>query len=89
MLSIRLIKLIETHADALTREVVDDLLTNEHTPAFHRIPAGDLAPRVLRLYQHLGNWLAILTTTPFVPNTKIGAGFAPVRAFPSAKWFIP
>ncbi|HEY1484082.1 MAG TPA: hypothetical protein VGF19_15230 [Candidatus Acidoferrum sp.] len=57
MLSIRLIKLIETHADALTHEVVEDLLTNEYTPAFHRIPAGDLAPRVLRLYQHLGNWI--------------------------------
>lgn len=57
MLSVRLIKLIETHAESLTREVVDDLLTNERTPAFHHIPRGELVPRVLRLFEHLGSWI--------------------------------
>ena len=57
MLSVRLIKLIETHAESLTREVVEDLLTNENTPAFRRIPKAELEPRVFAFYQHLGNWI--------------------------------
>lgn len=57
MLSVRLIKLIETHADSLTREVVDDLLTNEHTRSHLRIPKEQLAPRIFRLFQNLGNWI--------------------------------
>lgn len=57
MLSIRLIRLIETHAESLTREVVEDLLTNENTPAFRRIPKGELEPRVFAFYQNLGNWI--------------------------------
>jgi len=57
MLSLRLIKLIETHAESLTREVVEDILTNEHTVAFHRVPASELSPRVFKLFQHLGNWI--------------------------------
>jgi hypothetical protein len=57
MLSIRLIKLIENQAEFLTREVVEDLLTNENTPAFHRIPKAELEPRVLAFYQNLGNWI--------------------------------
>ena len=57
MLSVRLIKLIETHAESLTREVVEDLLTNENTPAFRRIPKTELEPRVFAFYQNLGNWI--------------------------------
>jgi hypothetical protein len=57
MLSVRLIKLIETHAESLTREVVEDILTNQHTHSFHHIPAGELGPRVFKLFQHLGNWI--------------------------------
>lgn len=57
MLSVRLIKLIETHAESLTREVVGDLLTNEHTRSHIRIPKEELGPRVFALYQNLGNWI--------------------------------
>lgn len=57
MLSIALIKLIETHAESLTREVVEDLLTNEHTPTMHRLFKAELESRVFRLYHHLGDWL--------------------------------
>ena len=57
MLSVRLIQLIETHAESLTREVVEDLLTNEHSPAFHHLSKVDLEPRVFRLFHHLGNWI--------------------------------
>ena len=57
MLSVRLIRLIETHAESLTREVVEDLSTNENTPAFRRISKAELEPRVFAFYQHLGNWI--------------------------------
>lgn len=57
MLSVRLIKLIETHAESLTREVVEDLLTNEHTRSYVHIPRDELAPRVFAFFQNLGNWI--------------------------------
>ena len=57
MLSVRLIKLIETHAESLTHEVVADLLTNEHTPSYLRIPREELEQRAFAFYQNLGNWI--------------------------------
>lgn len=57
MLSHRLITLIETHADSLTREVIADLLSNDHTPSLRRIPKAQMEPRILELFQHLGNWI--------------------------------
>ena len=57
MLSIGLIKLIETHAESLTREVVQDLVTNEHTPTLHRFSKSELEPRIFRLCHNLGDSL--------------------------------
>jgi hypothetical protein len=57
MLSHRLIKLIETHAESLTREVVQDVQTNQHTRSHARIPKEELSSRVLALYRNLGNWI--------------------------------
>ena len=57
MLSRRLIKLIETHAESLAHEVVEDVQTNEHTRSLVRIPKEELGSRVLTLYRNLGNWI--------------------------------
>jgi len=57
MLAVRLIKLIEGHAESLARAVVEDLLTNEHTPSFGRIAKTELEPRVFKLYRNLGDWI--------------------------------
>ena len=57
MLSIHLIKLIENHAESLTREVVQDLRANEHTTSQVQIPQDELASRIFTLYRNLGNWL--------------------------------
>jgi hypothetical protein len=57
VLSAQIIKLIEAHAESLTREVVADLLTNEHTPSYLRIPKEEVAQRALAFYQNLGNWI--------------------------------
>ena len=57
MLSRRLIKLIETHAESLAHEVVEDVQINEHTRSLVRIPKEELGSRVLALYRNLGNWI--------------------------------
>jgi hypothetical protein len=57
MLSARLIELIETHADALTRETLADIASNPRTRSFHSVSRDELESRVYRLYHNLGRWL--------------------------------
>lgn len=57
MLTTRLIRLIEDHADSLTREAVQDILSNPRTPSFRRVPGDELVDRVDALYRNLGNWI--------------------------------
>ncbi len=57
MLAIRLIQLIENHAKSLTQEAMQDVLTNENTMSFQRVPKAELEPRIASLYQNLGKWL--------------------------------
>jgi hypothetical protein len=57
MLSMRLMQLIETHAGALTREVVQDLVTNDRTPAFRKVRKPELEARVAALFENLGKWI--------------------------------
>lgn len=57
MLATRLIHLIQTHALSLTREAMQDVLTNERTSSFRHVPKGELEPRVAALYQNLGQWV--------------------------------
>jgi len=57
MLSMRLMQLIETHAGALTKEAVADLVTNERTRAFRTVRRSELEARVEALYVNLGQWI--------------------------------
>ena len=57
MLGARLLQLIEAHAGPLSRDVVDDLMTNERTPAFRRLNAADVETRVSALFYGLGKWI--------------------------------
>ncbi len=57
MLVIRLIQLIENHAKSLTQEAMQDVLTNENTMSFQKVPKAELEPRIASLYQNLGKWL--------------------------------
>jgi hypothetical protein len=57
MLSTRLIRLIEDHADGLTRETLQDVVTNPLTPSFRKVPPDELVERVGVLYRNLGNWI--------------------------------
>ncbi len=57
MLALRLIQLIENHAESLTREAIQDVVTNEHTTSLRRVPKAELEPRIAALYQNLGKWI--------------------------------
>jgi hypothetical protein len=57
MLAIRLIRLVENHAKSLTSEAMQDVLTNENTLSFRRVPKAELEPRIAALYENLGKWI--------------------------------
>lgn len=58
MLSAYLVRMIENHAEDLTREVLDDLTQNPRTPAWHSLSRDEIHRRVYDLYHNLGHWLA-------------------------------
>lgn len=58
MLAARLIRLIEDHADELTRGLVQQLQTHPRTPAFRRFSDLEIHNRVYNVYKNLGAWIA-------------------------------
>jgi hypothetical protein len=58
MISARLVELIQNHAPQLTADTVNDLLTNEHTTSFRKVPRLEIENRVFRIYNHLGDCIA-------------------------------
>jgi len=57
LLSLRLIELIETHAENLTRDVLKEYATNPRTRHWGVVPSNELEQRVFRTYHNLGDWL--------------------------------
>jgi hypothetical protein len=57
MLTNRLLQLIENHSESLTQEALHDVVTNESTVSFQKVPRAELKPRIASLYQNLGKWL--------------------------------
>jgi len=57
MLGARLLQLIQAHAGPLSRDVMDDLMTNDRTPTFRRLNAADVETRVSSLFYGLGKWI--------------------------------
>jgi hypothetical protein len=57
MLAARLISLIETHAASLTQETMEDILTNDRTRSFARLPKDELESRISALFQNLSKWI--------------------------------
>lgn len=58
MLASRLIQLVETHAGPLAQETLQDVLCDERTCSFRKLPKTELETRLIALYQNLGKWLA-------------------------------
>jgi hypothetical protein len=61
MLTHRLVRLIESHSEALASELLEKVQQSEYTRSFSRVPSEELRRRVCEIYQHLGDWLLART----------------------------
>ena len=57
MFSYRLVRLIESHADALAGGLEEKVQTSPQVAHFRDIPVHELRERVYEIYRHLGEWL--------------------------------
>ena len=57
MLAYRLVRLIETHSDALAAGLLAKVQNSECTSRYRNVPPQDLKERVYEIYRHLGDWL--------------------------------
>jgi len=57
MLLYRLVRLIESHSEALASCLLVKVQESEHTREFKNVPAEELRERVCEIYRHLGDWL--------------------------------
>ena len=57
MFSYRLVRLIESHAEALASGLEERMHENVQISHFRHIPAHELRERVYEIYRHLGQWL--------------------------------
>jgi hypothetical protein len=57
MFSYRLVRLIESHADALAAGLEEKVQASSQVSNFRQIPAHELRERVYEIYRHLGEWL--------------------------------
>lgn len=61
MLCVRLVRMIEDHAEQLTRGVLEDLKGNPRTPAYHRLSREQLDRRVYEVLRNFAQWLSYQT----------------------------
>ena len=57
MFSYRLVRLIESHAEALAAGLEEKVHGSAQIIHFRQIPAHELRERVYEIYRHLGEWL--------------------------------
>jgi cell fate (sporulation/competence/biofilm development) regulator YlbF (YheA/YmcA/DUF963 family) len=57
MLSDSLVRMIQDHAEALTRALVHDLKTNKRTEHYHHLTSEELHRRTYDVYRNLGHWI--------------------------------
>ncbi len=56
MISPRLVRLIETHAEQLSKDVAEHLKKHPRTPNFRRLSDSDIHQRVYSVYRNLSAW---------------------------------
>lgn len=54
----RLVNLIESHADELSRNLLLDLKRHVSTPTYHKYDKRELYERAFNVYSHLGKWIS-------------------------------
>lgn len=57
MLAYRLVRLIETHSDALAAGLLHKVQNSPLLIDYRNVPAEELKQRVYEIYRHLGDWL--------------------------------
>jgi len=57
MLLYRLVRLIETHSQALAQTLLTRVQESDQTRDFRKVPPEELKDRVYEIYRHLGDWL--------------------------------
>jgi hypothetical protein len=57
MLAYRLVRLIETHSDALASSLLKRVQESEFAHGYRNVPREELEQRVYEVYCHLGEWL--------------------------------
>ena len=57
MLSTRLVRLIETHADRLSQGLMHKFLHDPHCADLHKVSADELRARSYEIYRNLSDWL--------------------------------
>ena len=57
MLSARLVKIIEEHAEDMTRSLLNHLLNDNRIVAMRRVSRDEMHRRVFDVYHNLGRWL--------------------------------
>jgi len=57
MLSNRLVRLIETHANALALSLSEKVQASGQLSEYHKVPIYELNARVYEIYHQLGDWL--------------------------------
>ncbi|HET7840019.1 MAG TPA: hypothetical protein VFM21_00355 [Terriglobia bacterium] len=57
MLSTRLVRMIEDHAEQITHSLLTDLQSNPRTPTYNGLSRHELHDRIYEVYRNLGRWL--------------------------------
>jgi hypothetical protein len=57
MLAYRLVRLIETHSDALAASLLERVRSSPLLTDYRKVPPEELKLRVSEIYRHLGDWL--------------------------------
>lgn len=57
MMLYRLVRLIETHSEALAGCLLNRVQNSEATSDYKNVPPEELRERVYEIYRHLGDWL--------------------------------
>ncbi len=57
MLTYRLVRLIETHSEALAGSLLYKVQHSPYTTSYANVPPEELKERVFGIYEHLGDWL--------------------------------
>jgi hypothetical protein len=57
MMAIRLVRLIETHADRLAHGLLHKFLHSPHSADLKKVPAAELKDRSYEIYRNLNDWL--------------------------------